>query len=125
MAIHTPDDDMSAILGHVKLPHYLAGLGISIACTAAAFLLVVSRSLGGLALGLTICGIAFVQFVGQLIFFLHMRDEEAPRWRLAVFLVMCLIVFIFISGSLWIMHSLHVRMSIPLQEKYMQSQSGI
>ncbi len=125
MATYTPDEEMSAILGHVKLSSYLAGLGISIICTAAAFLLVLSRAFSGLALGLSICAIALVQFVAQLIYFLHMRDEEQPRWKLAVFLAMCLIVFIFVAGSLWIMHSLNVRMSIHMQEQYMRSQSGI
>ena len=66
-----------------------------------------------------------MQFVGQLIFFMHLGRETKPRWKLAVTLMMILVVSILVGGSLWIMSNLTYRMTPTQEENYMNNQQGI
>ncbi len=50
--------------------------------------------------------LALVQLGVQIICFLHLGQEEAPRWKLLTALFATLIVVILVGGTLWIMHDL-------------------
>ena len=47
----------------------------------------------------------------QLVFFLHLDEESGPRYKLAAFGFMALILLIVVVGSLWIMQHLNYNMT--------------
>lgn len=88
---------------------YLAGFIMCIILTLAAYFLVSERWLSGWNLILSISGLGIIQFVVQLIFFLHLGKETRPHWNFLIFLFMGLIALIIVAGSLWIMYNLNER----------------
>lgn len=95
---------------HGSLKSYLLGLGSSLVLTVTSFALVVWQLLPMPTLIYAISGIALVQAVAQMFFFLHLGGERKPKWNTAVFLSMLIILFIIVAGSLWIMFDLNERM---------------
>lgn len=71
--------------------------------------------------------LASVQLVVQLLFFLHLGEEEKPRWRLLSFIFAFIILGIIVFGSLWIMFDLNTRMMMSPEDmiKYMNRQTGL
>lgn len=55
----------------------------------------------------TLVGLAVLQALIQLIFFLHLGLESKPRWNLMMFFFTLLLMVILVGGSLWIMHNLN------------------
>ena len=94
---------------HGTLKAYIIGFLGAIILTAISFSLVVTQDLTGDLLVYTIVGLALVQAVVQLIFFLHIGQEAKPRWELLIFYFMLLVLFIVVAGSLWIMNDLNKR----------------
>jgi cytochrome o ubiquinol oxidase subunit IV len=105
---------------------YVTGYIFAVFLTLVAYELVEDHEFSKWTLALTIAGLAFVQFLVQVFFFLHLGRESKPRWKLAVFLFMLMVVGILVSGSLWIMYSLNYRMLMSPQQinTYMQDQDG-
>lgn len=89
---------------------YTLGFFLSIALTLAAYFLVSKYLLNGFSLILVIIGLAFIQLWVQLIFFLHLGQEQKPRWNLLALLSTASVIFIVIVGSLWIMQNLSYHM---------------
>lgn len=86
---------------------YITGFLLSLGLTLAAYFAVVNH----VALTLwVITGLAMVQLVVQLIFFLHLGQGEDGRWNFAVFLSTVGIVFILVIGTIWIMNHLNYNM---------------
>ncbi len=56
---------------------------------------------------LSLFGIAIVQALIQLLFFLHLRMEKKPRWGFIIFLFLLLLLIIIVGGSIWIMMNLN------------------
>jgi cytochrome o ubiquinol oxidase operon protein cyoD len=71
--------------------------------------------------------LASLQLVIQLLFFLHLGDEEKPRWKLLSFIFAFIILGIVVFGSLWIMFDLNARMMMSPEDmiKYMNRQTGL
>ncbi|MCE2982943.1 MAG: cytochrome o ubiquinol oxidase subunit IV [Parachlamydia sp.] len=95
---------------HGTVQSYLIGFSLSLFLTLASFYLVFARSLSKQTLILSITGLALAQAICQLVFFLHLGQENPPRWETGVFLFMLLILLIIVIGSLWIMFDLNARM---------------
>jgi len=97
---------------HGSLKSYTAGLVLSLLLTLAAYFAVWRHVHSGHQLYshqlLTplILGLALVQLIAQLIFFLHLGRESKPRWNLLVLSFAALVVIILVAGSLWIMANL-------------------
>lgn len=89
-----------------SLGSYITGYILSLGFTVLAYLLVAERMLSNSILFTTIIVLATVQFIVQVIFFLHLNNEPKLRWNLLIFLFMVLVVFIIVIGTLWIMHNL-------------------
>ena len=98
-----------------RLMSYVTGFILSMVLTLSAYGLVTHEVLSRTVVVSLIIGLALIQFVVQLIFFLHLSQESRPRWRLMVFLLMALIVAILVFGSLWIMQNLNYHMVSPTQ----------
>jgi len=96
---------------HATLGAYVSGFVMSLLLTLLAYLLVVKDVVDASFVVPAIVVLAVVQFVVQLIFFLHLGRETKPRWNMMAFLFMLLVVFIVVAGSLWIMANLDYNMS--------------
>jgi cytochrome o ubiquinol oxidase operon protein cyoD len=112
-------------IDHGTLGTYIYGFAASVALTITAYLVVTQR-LFSTANGLiaAVIGLALLQFLIQLLFFLHLGQEAKPRWKLFVFIFMIGVVCILVFGSLWIMSNLNYRMTPRQMNQYMQRQDG-
>lgn len=111
---------------NMSVTPYIVGFGLAVLLTLVAYELTVNHRLsGGLLIGL-IMGLAAVQLVVQLVFFLHLGREKGSRWNVASFLFMLLILLIVVVGSLWIMYSLNYNMHMTPQQMddFMRQQSN-
>lgn len=95
---------------HGSIGSYMTGFILAVVLTAAAFGLVLTGTLTGENALLAIAGLAFVQIVVHLIFFLHMNTSSAQRWNVMAFGFTVLTAVILIGGSLWIMHNVSMHM---------------
>jgi cytochrome o ubiquinol oxidase operon protein cyoD len=115
---------MSAALVNPKLRTYVSGYVLSMALTLAAYLSVTHPAFSSTTLVVIIIGLALVQFLVQLVFFLHLGQETKPRWKLFVFIFMIMVVLIIVLGSLWIMNNLNYRMTPQQVNNYLNDQGG-
>jgi len=88
------------------LKSYIIGFVLSLLFTGTAFLSVIKNWVEGSGLIVTL---ALLQFVTQLIYFLHLGKTPKASWSMVVFWFMLLIVIIVVLGSLWIMLNLNER----------------
>lgn len=103
-----------SIIPAVRL--YVAGFVLAVVLTLAAYV-VVERQLFEHDLAVyVLIGLALVQFVVQLVFFLHLGHEHRPRWNMAVFLFTLLVLVVIVLGSLWIMYNLNYNMDMTPEQ---------
>ena len=106
------------------MKRYVAGFGLSLVATIAAFWLVMSEqanlSKSGL-IGLLLT-LALAQLLVQLVFFLHLSEEKKPRPHTMSFIFMSMVVLIIGLGSIWIMASLNYNMSPNEVNTYIQNE---
>jgi len=107
-----------------KLRTYVSGYVMSLILTLAAYLLVAHPGFSHSVIVALISILAIIQFLVQLIFFLHIGAETKPRWKLFVFIFMVGIVLIIVVGSIWIMNNLNYRMTPQQINTYMNDQGG-
>jgi len=106
------------------LKSYIIGFVWSIGLTLIAYSLVVQNRLSHTTLIAIIVGLALLQAVIQLLYFLHLDTEAKPRWKLFVFLFMLMVVMILVFGSLWIMNNLNYHMTPQQINTYLNNQGG-
>ena len=94
--------------GHGSADHgtttsYLIGFGLSVLLTAVPFALIMTGALPA-ATAVPVCvGIAVVQIIVHLIYFLHMNFASSRSWNMVAFIFTLIVVAIVVGGSLWIM----------------------
>jgi cytochrome o ubiquinol oxidase operon protein cyoD len=114
-----------------RLVSYSIGFLSSVALTILAYAIVVHNSFSinwtPFTIALTLSILAMLQLVVQLMFFLHLGEEDRPRWKLITFIFAFIILGIIVIGSLWIMFDLNSRMMMSSQDmiKYMNKQTGL
>jgi cytochrome o ubiquinol oxidase operon protein cyoD len=86
-------------------PQFL-GFVTSLILTLAAYRMVTYYELTDFLLTLTVFGLAILQALVQLFFFLHLGLEPKPHWGMITFLCTMLVIVVVIGGSLWIMNNL-------------------
>lgn len=89
------------------LSQYILGFILSIVLTIAAYVLVVNQLLGSWIILTIIMLLALIQLIVQLFFFLHLAEEEKPRWNLIFFINTVGIILLVVVGSIWIMQHLN------------------
>ena len=99
---------------HGTLKAYAIGFIASLILTGLSFGLVITNAFSRPVLGYTIIGLAIIQAVIQLLFFLHVGQEAKPRWETLVFYFMVLVLVIIVIGSLWIMFDLNNRVMVGM-----------
>lgn len=95
------------------LVNYISGFVLSILLTIGAYIAVTQHTFMGGVLIAVIIGLAILQVLVQLFFFLHLGQETRPRWKLAVLIFMLITLGILVFGSLWIMQNLNYHMLSP------------
>lgn len=75
----------------------------------------------------SLLSLAVVQLFVQMVFFLHIRRGDKPRWNVWAFAFAVTVVMILVIGSMWIMANLNYRMTYtPSQvNRYLQNQDGL
>jgi len=104
---------------------YVTGFMLSVVLTVITYLLVTHHSFSRETIIVAIMGLAFLQFIVQLFFFLHLGSDTRPRWKLYVLLFMLLIVGIIVIGSLWIMNHLNYHMDMEHVHEYLNAQDNL
>lgn len=90
-----------------QMQSYVAGFIFSIILTLIPYYIVVNEKLTGDSLLFGLMGYAILQLVVQLVFFLHLGQEEGPKWNLISIIVMLAFMLIIGIGTLWIMKNLN------------------
>ncbi|MDO8265970.1 MAG: cytochrome o ubiquinol oxidase subunit IV [Candidatus Saccharibacteria bacterium] len=85
---------------------YSVGFLLSVLLTLFSYLLITQETFSGWALKLSITGLALLQLLTQLVFFMHINTELKPRWKLLVFIYTVITVVVLVLGSIWIMYNL-------------------
>ena len=103
--------DASGIPVERTIRPYLIGIVLALTLTAIPFALV---AMGTASRGTTLAVIivaALIQIVVHLRFFLHI-GSRTPRENLIALAFACVLIFIMIGGTLWIMFDLYHRMMV-------------
>ncbi|MFS0558154.1 cytochrome o ubiquinol oxidase subunit IV [Brevibacillus sp. 179-C9.3 HS] len=89
--------------GHGSMKEYVIGFILSIVLTIIPLVLVMNQIMSKTATIVTIMIMAVLQFVVQLVFFMHIREGEKPRYNVQTLILGLVLVFTIVAGSLWIM----------------------
>ena len=96
---------------HGSFGGYMIGFGLSVLLTAIPFWLVMTGALGDNRLtAFAVMGLAGVQILVHMIFFLHMSTRSEGGWTMMALIFTVVIVGITLSGSLWVMYHLNANM---------------
>ena len=96
---------------HGSFRGYVTGFVLSVILTAIPFWLVMARPLeSALWTGIVIMGLAVVQIVVHMIYFLHMNTKSEGGWTILALIFTVTLVAITLVGSLWVMHHLNTNM---------------
>jgi cytochrome o ubiquinol oxidase operon protein cyoD len=106
---------------HATLKGYLTGFVLSIILTAIPFWLVMTKAMGSsTALGIVLLLLGAVQIVVHMIYFLHMNAKSEAGWTMLALIFTLVLVFITLSGSLWVMYHLNENM-MPVTPQQMRN----
>ncbi|HDL8505069.1 TPA: cytochrome o ubiquinol oxidase subunit IV [Yersinia enterocolitica] len=97
---------------HGSLKSYLIGFILSVILTVIPFAMVMSGTASHTTILATVVGLAVVQIIVHLVYFLHMNGSSEDRWNLVAFLFTAMIIAIVVVGSLWIMYNLNINMMV-------------
>lgn len=96
---------------HGTLKGYVTGFVLAVILTAIPFWLVMADTLGdSQATALTIMGLAVVQIVVHMVYFLHMNTKSEGGWTMLALIFTVVLVVITLAGSLWVMYHLNHNM---------------
>ena len=113
---------------HSPVPYfsYVIGFVLSVLTTLLAYFFVVNNLLPKESLIYVVLGIAIIQLVIQMVFFLHIG--RGSHWKLMTFVFTVLVVGVVVVGSIWIMNNLNYNMmdmSPDEMRQYMSENEGI
>ncbi|TVX97143.1 cytochrome o ubiquinol oxidase subunit IV [Cohnella terricola] len=88
---------------HGSLKSYVIGFVLSLVLTAIPLIIVLNDVLKGTAATVVLLGSAVLQFIVQLVYFMHLKEEGKPRYNMMVLILGLIIVLTIVAGSIWIM----------------------
>jgi cytochrome o ubiquinol oxidase operon protein cyoD len=88
---------------HGSLKSYVIGFLLSLVLTAIPLIVVLNHLMTGTPAKVLLLGTAVLQFVVQLFYFMHLKEEKKPRYNLMVLILGIMIVLTIVAGSIWIM----------------------
>lgn len=123
---HGHDDHRDDHHGHTHADHgslksYTTGFVLAVILTAIPFWLVMGKVIDkSSTTGLVLLGFAAVQIVVHMVYFLHMNTKSEGGWSLLALIFTVMLVFIMLSGSLWVMYHLNHNMMPGMMPDTMQ-----
>jgi len=102
---------------HGTLKSYVIGFILCLLLTTISFFLVYGEMITGQNLIYTLITLGLVQAIVQIIFFLHVGQEDKPRWETISFCFTILCILILVIGSLWVMNDLDKRTMPAMNHK--------
>jgi cytochrome o ubiquinol oxidase operon protein cyoD len=96
---------------HSTLKGYATGFVLAVILTAIPFWLVLGKVFNnsGTA-GFVLLGLASVQIVVHMVYFLHMNTKAEGGWSMLALLFTVMLLVIMLSGSIWVMYHLNHNM---------------
>lgn len=96
---------------HGSFRGYMTGFVLSVILTAVPFWLVMTGALDNKQLtGFIVMGLAVVQIIVHMIYFLHMNGRSEGGWTMMALVFTIILVVIALAGSLWVMYHLNTNM---------------
>lgn len=96
---------------HGTFKGYVTGFVLSVILTAIPFWLVMGDVLGHKVwTTVLILALAVVQIFVHMVYFLHMNTKSEGGWTILALIFTVTLVFITLSGSIWVMHHLNSNM---------------
>jgi cytochrome o ubiquinol oxidase subunit IV len=86
-----------------SLKSYVTGFVMSIVLTIIPLVIVMNGLLSKTAATIVILLMALLQFFVQLVYFMHIKDEEKPRYNVMSLIFGGIILLTIVGGSIWIM----------------------
>ena len=118
MSADTHHDDAAP---HGSLRGYMVGFILSVLLTAIPFALVMTGRLDATTTAIVVLGMALVQVVVHMIFFLHMTTRAEGGWSFLALIFTAVVVVITLSGSIWVMYHMNANM-MPTSAETMSQQ---
>jgi cytochrome o ubiquinol oxidase subunit IV len=97
---------------YASLRNYIVGFVLAVVLSVIPFWLVATHALPPERTLLIIGVAAVLQVLVHLRFFLHINFTTTPKENILALVFTCLLLFIMVGGSFWIMFDLHQRMSL-------------
>lgn len=104
------DSSIARVSGHRT---YIVGLVLALILTAVPFGAIYYRAFSNPALLWVIAAAAILQILVHFRYFLRLDASRTPGDVLLVLVYACILIFVMVGGSLWIMFDLHHRMALP------------
>jgi cytochrome o ubiquinol oxidase operon protein cyoD len=95
---------------HGSFKSYVTGFILSVILTAIPFWLVMAKVFDSATTGYVVLAFAAVQVVVHMIYFLHMNTRAEGGWSMLALVFTAVILFIMLSGSLWVMYHMNHNM---------------
>ena len=115
---HAGHDDTGP---HGTLRGYLIGFVMSVVLTAIPFALVMSGYLDPTLTAIIVLGMALVQIVVHMVFFLHMTTRAEGGWSFLALMFTLVVVIVTLAGSIWVMYHMNANM-MPMSPAAMSQQ---
>ena len=107
---HDAEDDGGAEY-HASTAGYAKGFALAVLLTVIPFWLVMAKVLPTPAItAAVILGFAAVQVVVHMVYFLHLNAKIEQGWSLLALVFTGILVFIMLSGSIWVMMHMNANM---------------
>lgn len=106
---------------HGSLKSYTIGFVLAVILTAVPFWLVMTRAIEkSSTMGIVLLGLAAVQIVVHMVYFLHMNAKSEGGWTMLALIFTIMVVVIMLAGSLWVMFHLNNNMMPGMSSDMMQ-----
>ncbi len=99
----------ATVSGGHSLKNYLIGFVLAVILTAIPFALVAMGALPRVTMFFVIAVAAVVQVFVHLRYFLNLSLKETPRENILALAFACVLVFLMVGGTMWIMFNLDYR----------------
>ncbi len=98
--------------GHASVKSYMIGFVLAVILTVIPFKVVMDGKMDKGTILWIILGMAVVQMIVHMKYFLHLDTSSEQRSNVVALLFTALILVIVVAGSLWIMHNLNHNMMV-------------
>jgi cytochrome o ubiquinol oxidase operon protein cyoD len=106
---------------HGSLKSYTIGFVLAVILTAIPFWLVMGNVIEkSSTAGFVLLGLAVVQIVVHMIYFLHMNSKSEGGWTILALIFTIMVVVIMLAGSLWVMYHLNHNMMPGMSQDLIQ-----